>query len=148
MFRHNRAKREFREAQRAGHSTLAMHNKLPLPDAPGPVAAAPAPEPEAMVVPDFLPPGFRAPSRQDCAGFMMRWDQPLVIDGRVRECPECGGYREWVVFSMHDDSIWLRCTAGHETKELGLDTAWFNRNSGPVDHFHPTLDDGLRYLGH
>lgn len=146
MFRRNRAEREFREAQRAGHATLATHTEQPLSDAPGPAATPPAPE--AGTAPDFLPPGFRAPSRQDCAGFMMRWDQPLVIDGQVRRCHECGAYRQWIVFSMRDDSIWLRCTAGHEMKELGLDTAWFNRRSGPVDHFHPTLDEGLRHLGH
>jgi hypothetical protein len=147
MFRRNRAAREFREAQRAGQAVLAMHTELPLPDGPG-SCAAPAPAaPEATVVPDFLPADFRAPSRQDVSGFMMRWDLPLVIDGEVHQC-HCGAYRNWIVFNMHDDSVWLRCEAGHETKEIRLDTAWYNRNSGPVDHFHPTLDEGLRHLGH
>ncbi|MDQ0957920.1 hypothetical protein QFZ66_001798 [Streptomyces sp. B4I13] len=147
MFRRTRADREFREAQRAGQAVLAMHSELPLPDAPGPAAAATPAAPETTVVPDFLPPEFRAPSRQDVSGFMMRWDQPLVIDGDVHQC-HCGAYRNWIVFNMRDDSVWLRCTAGHETKEPRLDTAWYNRNSGPVDHFHPTLEDGLRHLGH
>ncbi|MEU0097249.1 MULTISPECIES: hypothetical protein [unclassified Streptomyces] len=147
MFRRNRADREFREAQRAGQAVLAMHTELPLPDCPGP-RAAPAPAaPESTVVPDFLPADFRAPSRQDVSGFMMRWDLPLVIDGEVHQC-HCGAYRNWIVFNMRDDSVWLRCEAGHEAKESRLDTAWYNRNSGPVDHFHPTLDEGLRHLGH
>jgi hypothetical protein len=100
------------------------------------------------VVPDFLPPDLRVPSRQEVAGVMMRWQQPLVIGGEVRTCPGCGMYRDWIIFCMRDDSIWLRCRAGHETKEPGLDAAWFNRHSGPVDRFHPTLEEGLRHLGH
>lgn len=148
MFRRTRADRAFREAQRAGQALLAMHTELPLPDSPAPMAAEAQATPKTSMVPDFLPPDFRAPSRQALAGFMMRRDQPLIIDGEIRQCPECGAYRNWIVFSMRDDTIWLRCRAGHETKESGLDTAWFNRNSGPVDHFHPTLEDGLRHLGH
>ncbi|WP_371665789.1 hypothetical protein OG306_29720 [Streptomyces sp. NBC_01241] len=147
MFRRNRADREFREAQRAGQAVLAMHTELPLPDCPGPHAAPAPAAPESTVVPDFLPADFRAPSRQDVSGFMMRWDLPLVIDGEVHQC-YCGAYRNWIVFNMRDDSVWLRCEAGHEAEESRLDTAWYNRNSGPVDHFHPTLDEGLRHLGH
>ncbi|KUN95265.1 hypothetical protein AQJ67_35200 [Streptomyces caeruleatus] len=101
-----------------------------------------------MVAPDFLPPDLRVPSRQEVAGLMMRWLQPLVIGGEVRTCPGCGAYRDWIVFCMRDDSIWLRCRAGHDTKEPGLDAAWYNRNSGPVDRFHPTPEEGLRHLGH
>nr|WP_240168012.1 hypothetical protein [Streptomyces noursei] len=150
MFRRRaRVEREFREAQRVGRAMLAMHAELPVPDFPGPASGgAAAAEPEDEVVPDFLPSGFRAPSRQDVSGFMMRWDQPLVIDEEVRECPTCGAYRHWVVFNMRDGSVWLRCRAGHETHEPRLDTAWYNRNSGPADHFHPTVEDGLRHLGH
>ena len=143
MFRRNRADREFREAQRAGHAVLAMHTEWPQPDVTAPVAA-PA---DATAVPDFLPQEFRAPCRQDVSGFMMRWDLPLVINGEVHAC-HCGAYRNWIVFNMRDDSVWLRCEAGHEVEETRLDTAWYNRNSGPVDHFHPTLEDGLRHLGH
>jgi hypothetical protein len=142
MFGRTRAERDFREAQRAGQALLATHTELPLPDAPGPAV----PE-TTVVVPDFLPPDFRAPSRQDVSGFMMRWDRPLVIDGEVHQC-HCGAYRKWIVFNMRDDSVWLRCPAGHETPEPRLDTAWYNRNSGPVDRFHPTLEEGLRHLGH
>ncbi|MGW1866164.1 hypothetical protein ACWCPS_11460 [Streptomyces mauvecolor] len=135
MFRRrSRADREFREAQRASQALLAYTALLPWPEVPA-------------TVPDFLPPEFRAPCRQDVSGFLMRWDLPLVIDGEVHEC-HCGAYRNWVVFNMCDDSVWLRCEAGHEAEETRLDTAWYNRNSGPVDHFHPTLEEGLRHLGH
>ncbi|WP_079192986.1 hypothetical protein [Streptomyces sp. CB02460] len=147
MFRRNRADREFRDAQRADQAVLAMHTELPLPDCPGPHAAPTPATPESTMVPDFLPADFRAPSRQDVSGFMMRWDLPLVIDGEVHQC-HCGAYRNWIVFNMRDDSVWLRCEAGHEATESRLDTAWYNRNSGPVDHFHATLDEGLRHLGH
>ena len=77
----------------------------------------------------------------------MRWDQLLVIDGEVRECPKCCAYRTWVVLCMRDDLVWPRCRAGHTTRELGLDAAWYNRHSGPVDRWHPTLEDGLHHLG-
>ncbi|WP_217553025.1 hypothetical protein [Streptomyces sp. GbtcB6] len=97
---------------------------------------------------DLLPPELRVPSRQEVAGVMMRWLQPLVVDGEVRACPECGMYRDWIVFCMRDGSIWLRCRSGHEMQEAGLDAVWFNRHSGPVDRFHPTLEEGLRHLGH
>lgn len=43
----------------------AMHSELPLPDTPGPAAAATPDAPETTVVPDSLPPDFRAPSCQD-----------------------------------------------------------------------------------
>ncbi|MFI6280240.1 hypothetical protein [Streptomyces sp. NPDC050988] len=95
------------------------------------------------------------PSCQEAAGLMMRWQQPHVIGGEVRTCPGCGVYQDWIVFCLRDDSIWLRCRAGHETKEPGLDAVWYCRNSGPVDRFHPTLEEGLRgarrwrpHLGH
>ncbi|MFE0101317.1 hypothetical protein ACFWZ2_09485 [Streptomyces sp. NPDC059002] len=123
---------------------LAMHTEWPDPDVTAPDPTVPA---DATVVPDFLPPAFRAPCRQNVSGFMMRWDLPLVIEGEVHAC-HCGAYRNWIVFNMRDDSVWLRCEAGHETQETRLDTAWYNRNSGPVDRFHPTLEDGLRHLGH
>ncbi|MEU8972570.1 hypothetical protein AB0D11_25405 [Streptomyces monashensis] len=146
MFRRrSRINREFREVQRAGQAMLAAASEWPLPEAFGQPAAQAVPA--AAVVPDFLPPDFRPPSRQDVSGFMMRWDPPLVIDGEVHAC-HCGAYRNWIVFNMRDNSVWLRCPAAHETKEPRLDTAWYNRNSGPVDRFHPTLEEGLRHLGH
>lgn len=149
MFRRRaRADRAFREAQRAGQAMLAMYAQQPWPADPGLVAAAVPATPDAAVELDFLPPDFRAPSRKEVEGFMMRWDSPLVIDGEVRQCPACGAYRNWIIFNLRDDSVWLRCRAGHETKETGLDTAWYNRNSGPADRWHPTLEDGLRHLGH
>ncbi|MEU5978701.1 hypothetical protein [Streptomyces sp. NPDC047315] len=144
MFRlRARDDREFREAQRAGQALLALHTEWPLLDPPRPTAA-----PEAAAHPDFLTPDFRAPSRQDVEGFMMRWERPLVIGGDVHACPTCAEYRDWIVLCMRDDSVWLRCRAGHQVREPRLDAAWYNRNSGPADRFHPTLEDGLRYLGH
>ncbi|MFJ6613360.1 hypothetical protein [Streptomyces sp. SID3915] len=149
MFRRRaRADRAFREAQHASQAMLAMPAQQPWPTDPGLVAAAVPATPDTAVELDFLPPDFRAPSRKDVEGFMMRWDSPLVIDGEVRQCPACGAYRNWIIFNLRDDSVWLRCRAGHETKETGLDTAWYNRNSGPADRWHPTLEDGLRHLGH
>ncbi|MEV7889457.1 hypothetical protein ACWD3I_45815 [Streptomyces sp. NPDC002817] len=146
--RRARADHAFRDAQRAGQALLQMHTEMPWPDAPGPVAAAVQDTGEAGPDSDFLPPELRAPSRQDVAGFMMRWDQPLVIGGEVRECHTCGAYRNWVVLCLRDDSVWLRCRAGHTAREPELDAAWYNRHSGPADHWHPALEDGLRHLGH
>ncbi|MFC7308449.1 hypothetical protein ACFQVC_30045 [Streptomyces monticola] len=148
--RRARADREFREAQQEGFAVLQRLAQEPSPfgSAQAEVPAAPAGSDAAAHAPDFPPADLRAPSRQDVDGFMMRWVQPLVIDGQVRTCPQCGDYRDWIVFCMRDDSVWLRCRAGHETKEPGLDAAWYNRNSGPVDRYHPTLEEGLRHLGH
>ncbi|MER5547107.1 hypothetical protein ABT072_32750 [Streptomyces sp. NPDC002589] len=147
FFRRAREDREFREAQRAGYALLLqLQATRPWPDTPEQTAQAPAAE--EAVASDFLPPDLRVRSRQEVAGLMMRWQQPLVVDGEVRTCPECGAYRDWIVFCMRDDSVWLRCRAGHETKEPRLDAAWYNRHSGPVDRFHPTLEEGLRHLGH
>lgn len=145
FFRRAREDRAFCEAQRAGFALLLqLQATQPWPD----FSETPAPAAEAAMAPDFLPPDLRVPSRQEVAGVMMRWLQPLVIDGDVRTCPECGAYRDWIIFCRRDDSIWLRCRAGHETKEPGLDAVWFNRHSGPVDRFHLTLEEGLRHLGH
>ncbi len=151
LFRRTRAIREIREIQRAGRELMRMHPELPLPASPDAAttlaAAGPADAPAAAVVDDFLPPDLRMPTRDEIAGMMMRYDKPLVIDGEVRQCPECGAYRDWVLLSIGDE-VWLRCRAGHETLEPRLDTAWYNRTSGPMDHWHPTLEEGLKYLGH
>ncbi|MFJ8944245.1 hypothetical protein ACIRG4_13470 [Streptomyces sp. NPDC102395] len=147
LFRRAREDRAFREAQREGYELLLkLQATQPWPDHPEP----PPQElvAEEAVVPGFLPPELRVPSRQEVAGVMMRWLQPIVVDGEVRTCSECGAYRDWIVFCLRDDSIWLRCRTGHEMQEAGLDAAWFNRHSGPVDRFHPTLEEGLRHLGH
>lgn len=81
---------------------------------------------EESVEPDLLPPELRVPSHQEVTDLMMRRQQPLVIGGEASTCSGCGQYRDWVVFCLRDDSVWLRCRVGHETKE-------------------PTLEDGLRY---
>ncbi|KUO22164.1 hypothetical protein [Streptomyces dysideae] len=148
MFRRRaRDDREFRQAQREALALRQIHAQEPWPSDTI-QTKAPAADNGETVVPDFPPADLRAPSRHDVEGVMMRWMPPLVIDGEVHACPQCGTYRDWIVFNMNDDSVWLRCTAGHQVMEPRLDAAWFNRNCGPVDHWHPTLEDGLRHLGH
>ncbi|MHC0429489.1 hypothetical protein ACX6XY_04760 [Streptomyces sp. O3] len=148
--RRARAEREFRRLQQEGLARMQMlaQQPSPLDITQGEVATPAAGADAEEVASDFLPSDLRASSRQDVAGFMMPWVQPLVVNGEVRMCPQCGAYRDWIILCARDDSVWLRCRAGHETRELGLDAAWYNRNSGPVDRSHPTLEDGLRYLGH
>ncbi|MGW1194476.1 hypothetical protein ACWD4B_01255 [Streptomyces sp. NPDC002536] len=148
MFGRKRAIQELREIQQETAQWLQAHPELPFAEAPAPVPtpAGPVSTPAAEVD-DFLPPDLRVPSRDEIAGMMMRYDKPLVIDGEVRSCPQCGAYRDWILLSVHAE-VWLRCRAGHETLEPRLDAAWYNRNSGPMDRMHATLEDGLKHLGH
>lgn len=104
-----------------------------------------AAEPAAMVD-DFLPPDLRVPSHDQLAGRMMPWPQPIVLDGEMAACAECGAYREWVVISTRDQ-VWLRCRTGHQQRETRLDTAWYNRHAEPADATHATFEDCLRHLG-
>ncbi|MFF3088649.1 hypothetical protein ACFVRB_26915 [Streptomyces nojiriensis] len=99
------------------------------------------------VVDDFLPPDLRMPTREELAGILMPHDTPLVLDGEVRACSECGAYRKWIVASTND-GVWLRCPGGHEQVEPRLDAAWFNRTSGPITEQHATYEECLRFLGH
>ncbi|MBK6016810.1 hypothetical protein [Streptomyces sp. MBT53] len=148
MFRRRtRADREFLRAQREALALLQMHAREPMPFDSVQAEASAGSGSEAVAT-DFLPADLRVPSRQDVEGMMMRWMQPLVIDGEVHACATCGLYRDWIVFCLRDDSVWLRCRSGHQVQEPRPDAAWYNRNSGPVDHWHPTLEDGLRHLGH
>jgi hypothetical protein len=151
VFNRIRAHREFREAQQIGNEMLQRVLELPLPDylatAGAPTPTAPDGTVAAAEVADFLPSDLRLPTQDEIAGMLMRYDQPLVIDGEVRTCPQCGAYRNWVILSVRDE-VRLHCRAGHETLEPALDTAWYNRNSGPMDQWHPTLEDGLKHLGH
>ncbi|MFF3412471.1 hypothetical protein ACFYW8_41310 [Streptomyces sp. NPDC002742] len=101
----------------------------------------------AAVVDDFLPPELRVPSHDQLDGKMMPWKQPLILDGEMVACSECGAYRDWLILSTRNQ-IWLRCRVGHQQQETRLDTAWFNRNSGPADATHATFEDCLRHLGH
>ncbi|MGW7170019.1 hypothetical protein ACWGH3_33040 [Streptomyces sp. NPDC054884] len=103
-------------------------------------------EPTA-VVDDFLPPELRVPSHDQVDGKMMPWKQPLVLDGEMVACAECGAYRDWLILSTRNQ-IWLRCRVGHQQQETRLGTAWFNRNFGPADATHATFEDCLRHLGH
>ncbi|MEV4924324.1 hypothetical protein [Streptomyces roseoverticillatus] len=147
MFGRKRAIQELHDIQQTTWEWLQAHPDLPLqtPTADSPSAGtvtAPVAE-----VDDFLPPDLRVPSREEITGMMMPYDKPLVIDGEVQSCPQCGAYRDWVLLSVRDE-VWLRCRASHETPEPRLDAAWYNRNSGPMDRWHPTLEDGLKHLGH
>ncbi|MER6504902.1 hypothetical protein ABT218_37815 [Streptomyces sp. NPDC001455] len=101
----------------------------------------------APVVDDFLPADLRVPSHDQLDGRMMPWKQPLILDGEMVACAECGAYRDWLILSTRDQ-VWLRCRAGHQQHETRLDTAWYNRNSGPADATHATFEDCLRHLGH
>ncbi|MFF0740552.1 hypothetical protein ACFYVL_09130 [Streptomyces sp. NPDC004111] len=104
--------------------------------------SAPAP-----LVDDFLPPELRVPSHDQLDGRMTAWPSPLVLDGEMVTCAECGTYRDWLILSTRDQ-IWLRCRAGHQQHETRLDTAWYNRRTGPADATHATFEDCLRHLGH
>ncbi|MFB7270704.1 hypothetical protein [Streptomyces sp. NPDC056244] len=148
MFRRIRARRE-RERETAAiqrwHEQITATHTWPLqastpqqPTDTGRLGAR---------VDDFLPADLRVPGRDEIAGMMMPRRRPLIIDGEVRACPQCGAYRDWIILSTRDE-VWLRCRAGHQMLEPRLDTAWYNRNSGPTDAIHATFEDGLKHLGH
>ncbi|MEE1797361.1 hypothetical protein PUR57_01420 [Streptomyces sp. JV176] len=111
-----------------------------------PAAAAQPAEP-APVVDDFLPPELRVPSHDQLDGRMMPWPWPIVLDSEMVTCTACGTYRDWLILSTRDQ-VWLRCRSGHQQRETRLDTAWYNRHSGPADAHHATFEDCLRHLGH
>ncbi|OKI09382.1 hypothetical protein A6A06_01330 [Streptomyces sp. CB02923] len=148
MFERIRRRRaaEHSEMQRRHYEMWAWLEGQEPPDAqrmqPGPQAAEPA-----ALVDDFLPPELRIPSRDQLAGRMMPWQQPIVLDGQMVACAGCGAYRDWLVLSTRDQ-IWLRCRTGHQQHEPRLDTAWYNRHAAPADATHATFEDCLRHLGH
>ncbi|MFI8308828.1 hypothetical protein ACIF80_36630 [Streptomyces sp. NPDC085927] len=111
------------------------------------IQTAQQPAEPTPLVDDFLPPELRVPSHDQLDGRMMPWAQPIVLDGKVVACAECGAYRGWLILSTRDQ-VWLRCRQGHQQHESRLDTAWFNRHSGPADATHATFEDCLRHLGH
>ncbi|CAM5572325.1 hypothetical protein [Streptomyces aurantiogriseus] len=111
-------------------------------------AAAPEPPAEPTpVVDDFLPPELRVPSHDQVEGRVMPWPWPIVLDDKILACAECETYRDWLIISTRGQ-VWLRCRTGHQQLEPRLDTAWFNRCSGPSDATHATFEDCLRHLGH
>ncbi|MFJ4689247.1 hypothetical protein [Streptomyces sp. NPDC088789] len=154
MFRRRREARRWRNRQPAQDGTGAYFQgrmdpleELDREEAAMAATAATRGAREPVVeVDDFLPPDFIAPSQQT-AGMMMPWPGPLVADGEILTCPRCGTYRDWIVLNQQH-TVWLRCRAGHETIQTRLDTAWFNRHSGPMEHHHATYEDGIRFLGH
>ncbi|WP_045563618.1 hypothetical protein [Streptomyces sp. FxanaA7] len=116
----------------------SLHPAAPVPEAPAEPAA---------VVDDFLPLELRVPSHDQVAGQVTPWPWPIVLDGEVVACTECAAYRDWLIISTRGE-IWLRCRAGHQQHETRLDTAWYNRHSGPSDATHASFEDCLRHLGH
>lgn len=140
MFGRNRERREQLEAQQQWEAWSAAHVEPPLqPEHPEPALVP--------VVDDFLPPDLRTPAREELAGMLTAHDGPLVLDGEVRACSECGTYRKWIVASTND-GVWLRCPAGHQQVEPRLDAAWFNTISGPITAQHASYEACLRFLGH
>ncbi|WP_371589099.1 hypothetical protein [Streptomyces virginiae] len=140
MFGRNRERRERLEAQKQWEAWSATHVEPALEaehQEPGPVP----------IVGDFLPPDLRMPTREELAGMLTAHDSPLVLDGEVRACSECGAYRKWIVAST-SDGVWLRCPAGHQQVEPRLDAAWFNTISGPITAQHASYEECLRFLGH
>jgi hypothetical protein len=145
MFRRMRERRERdRIYEEQMHRALAEHDRISREIQLS--RSAPAPAQSPSVEEEFLPRELRAHTREDLAGMMIRYDQPLVIEGEVRGCPQCGSYRPWVVYITGED-VWLRCPGGHDTYEPRLDAVWFNRNSGPVRDLHASLEDGIKALG-
>ncbi|MFJ6017587.1 hypothetical protein [Streptomyces sp. NPDC092952] len=146
MFHRIRRRAKETEAQRQFAEQYAQ-----LQDQVPPGLGTPTPEPESVapiaVVDDFLPPELRVPSHDQVDGRMMPWAQPLVLDGEMVACTECDAYRDWLILSTRGE-IWLRCRAGHQQRETRIDTAWYNRRSGPADATHTTFEDCLRHLGH
>ncbi|MCM2392044.1 hypothetical protein [Streptomyces albipurpureus] len=141
MFKRKRDNREWRETQRAAQEMMQWADRQPDP------TSTPQQDPDPTAVDDFLPPDLLSASQGELAGMMMPWRGQLIVDGEVRTCPQCGADRDWMILSTRG-LILLRCHAGHETPEPALDTVWFNRNSGPMEHRHTTLEDGLKYFGH
>lgn len=145
----HRIRRRAKEPSEAQRQFAELHARLQNQVPPGfgvPPAGAGHTEP-STVVDDFLPPELRVPSHDQLDGRMMPWQQPLVLDGEMVACSECGAYRDWLILSTRDQT-WLRCRVGHQQQETRLDTAWFNRNFGPADATHATFEDCLRHLGH
>ncbi|RZD82220.1 hypothetical protein [Streptomyces albidoflavus] len=144
----NRIRRQTRKPSEAQRQFAEMHAQLAdqLPHGFGVPAAEPESVEATAMVDDFLPPELRVPSHDQLGGKMMPWSQPLVLDGEMVACAECGAYRDWLILSTRDQ-IWLRCRAGHQQQETRIDTAWYNRHSGPADATHATFEDCLRHLG-
>jgi hypothetical protein len=141
-----RRAKEPSEAQRK-FAELSARLQNQVPPGFGATSVEPERTEPATVVDDFLPPDLRVPSHDQLDGQMTAWKQPLVLDGDMVTCAECGAYRDWLILSTRDQ-IWLRCRLGHQQHETRLDTAWYNRHTGPADATHATFEDCLRHLGH
>ncbi|MBC2901103.1 hypothetical protein [Streptomyces cupreus] len=144
--RRRRAEAEMAEMLRKHAEFEARIIANQRPPHPATIAPESVAEP-APVVDDFLPADLRVPSHDQVEGRMMPWPWPIVIDNEVVACAECATYRDWLIISTRGQ-VWLRCRAGHQQLEPRLDTAWFNRHSGPSDATHATFEECLRHLGH
>ncbi|MEU5628901.1 hypothetical protein [Streptomyces tendae] len=143
----HRIRRRAKEPSEAQRRFAELHARMQGQVPPGIGVPAPGPAEPAAVVDDFLPQDLRVPSHDQVEGKMMPWKQPLAFDGEMAVCTECGAYRDWLILSTRGE-IWLRCRAGHQQRETRIDTAWYNRNSGPADATYATFEDCLRHLGH
>ncbi|MFJ4966854.1 hypothetical protein ACIP6P_31135 [Streptomyces sp. NPDC088729] len=145
----HRIRRRAKGPSEAQRQFAELHARLAdqVPPGFGVPTAKPQHTKPTAVVDGFLPAELRVPSHDQLDGRMMPWTQPLVLDGEMIACAECGEYRDWLILSTRDE-IWLRCRAGHQQQETRLDTAWYNRHAGPADATHATFEDCLRHLGH
>lgn len=105
----HRIRRRAKGPSEAQKRFAELHARMQGQVPPGIGVPAPAPQPvqSAAVVDDFLPPELRVPSHDQVEGKMMPWKQPLVLDGEMATCAECGAYRDWLVLSTRGE-IWLR----------------------------------------
>lgn len=145
----HRIRRRAKEPSQAQRQFAELHAQLQGQVPPGFGSPAPGPEPAepAAVVDDFLPPELRVPSHDQVEGRMMPWAQPLVLDGEMAVCASAARTGTGFILSTRGE-IWLRCRAGHQQLETRIDTAWYNRHSGPADGTFATFEDCLRHLGH
>ncbi|MFM9559363.1 hypothetical protein ACKI19_44760, partial [Streptomyces caniscabiei] len=88
----HRIRRRAKEPSEAQRQFAELHARLQGQVPPG--FGVPTPAEPAGVVDDFLPPELRVPSHDQVEGKMMPWKQPLVLDGEMAACAECGAYRD------------------------------------------------------
>ncbi|MFI5804429.1 hypothetical protein [Streptomyces sp. NPDC051561] len=94
-----------------------------------------------------LPADLRVPPAEELAGLMMRYWEPLTVDGSILVCSGCDVYRDWLVLNR-GDHVWVHCRSGHETYVPGLDGAWFEQHSGPIAQLFKDRDEGLKSFGY
>ncbi|MGP3922498.1 hypothetical protein [Streptomyces sp. 8N616] len=84
---------------------------------------------------------------QALAGRMMPYASPVVIDGRVRLCAECGAERDWLVINQ-GQHVWMRCRCGHQWHEPVLSHIWYDQHQVEGEGIvFDSLEDGISSLG-